>query len=90
MQYCIDLPMKMELIEGSETSAINTQTSGKHLQYCIDLPMKMEPIEGSETSAISTETSGKHPKENILRIKHGESLKSRTATRFSGELAVRI
>jgi hypothetical protein len=43
---------------------------------CIDLPMKMEPIEGSETSDISTQTPKKHPKENILHIKHGESLKS--------------
>jgi hypothetical protein len=30
MQYCIDLPMKMEPIEGFETSAIITQTPGKH------------------------------------------------------------
>jgi hypothetical protein len=37
----------------------------------------MEPIERSETSAISNQTPGKHPKENILHIKHGESLKSR-------------
>jgi hypothetical protein len=43
----------------------------------IDLPLKMEPIECSETSAISTQTPGKHPKENILHLKHGESLKSR-------------
>jgi hypothetical protein len=35
-------------------------------------------IEGSETSAISNQTPGKHPKENILYIKHGESLKSRS------------
>jgi hypothetical protein len=28
--YCIDLPKKMEPIEGSETSAISTQTPGKH------------------------------------------------------------
>jgi hypothetical protein len=40
----------------------------------------MEPIECSETSAISTQTPGKYPKENILHIKHGESLKSRTVT----------
>ena len=38
---------------------------------------KMEPIEGSETSAIKTKTPGNYPKENILRIEHGESLKSR-------------
>jgi hypothetical protein len=38
----------------------------------------MEPIEGSETSAISTHAPGKHQKENILHIKHGESLKSRS------------
>jgi hypothetical protein len=37
----------------------------------------MELIEGSETSAISNQTPGKHPKENILHVKHGESLKSR-------------
>jgi hypothetical protein len=37
--------------------------------------MNMDLIEGSETSAISTQTPGKHPKENILHIKHGESLK---------------
>jgi len=39
--------------------------------------MKMEPIEGSETSAIRTKTPGNYPKENILHIQHGESLKSR-------------
>jgi hypothetical protein len=48
--------------------------------------MKMEPIEGSETSAISNQTPGKHPKQNILHIKHGESLKSRTAQHVSGIL----
>jgi hypothetical protein len=37
----------------------------------------MELIEGSETSAIRNQTPGKHPKENILHVKHGESLKSR-------------
>jgi hypothetical protein len=37
----------------------------------------MELTEGSETSAISNQTPGKHPKENILHVKHGESLKSR-------------
>jgi hypothetical protein len=45
--------------------------------YCIDLPTKIETIQASETSAMSTQTPGKHPKENILHIKHGESLKSR-------------
>jgi hypothetical protein len=44
---------------------------------CILLLKKMELIEGSETSAISNQTPGKHPKENILHVKHGESLKSR-------------
>ena len=39
--------------------------------------MKMELIEGSETSAIRTQTPGNYPKENILHIEHGESLKSR-------------
>jgi len=38
--------------------------------------MKMELIEGSETSAISTVTPGNY-KKNMLRIEHGESLKSR-------------
>jgi hypothetical protein len=42
--------------------------------------MKMEPIEGSETSAIRTKTPGNYPKENILHIEHGESLKSRIIT----------
>ena len=42
--------------------------------------MKMEPMEGSETSAIRTKTPGNYPKENILHIEHGESLKSRTDT----------
>jgi hypothetical protein len=32
--------------------------------------------------AISNQTPGKHPKENILRVKHGESLKSRMCTRL--------
>jgi len=39
--------------------------------------MKMELIEGSETSAISNVTPGNYPKENILHIEQGESLKSR-------------
>jgi len=39
--------------------------------------MKMELIEGSETSAIRTQTPGNYPKENMLHIEHGESLKSR-------------
>jgi hypothetical protein len=42
----------------------------------------MEMIEGSETSAISNQTQGKHPKENILHVKHGESLKSRRVSVF--------
>ena len=37
--------------------------------------MKMELIEGSETSDIRTKTPGNYPKENILHIEHGESLK---------------
>jgi len=41
------------------------------------ISMKMELIEGSETSAISIVTPGNYPKENILHIEHGESLKSR-------------
>jgi hypothetical protein len=45
--------------------------------YFIDLSLKMEPIQCTETSAISTQTPGKHPKENILHLTHGESLKSR-------------
>jgi len=32
---------------------------------------------GSETSAIRIQTPGNYPKENILHIEHGESLKSR-------------
>ena len=47
------------------------------LSYFIHLPMKKELIEGSETSAIRTQTPGNYPKENILHIEHGESLKSR-------------
>ena len=39
--------------------------------------MKMELIDGSETSAIRTQTPENYPKENILHIEHGESLKSR-------------
>jgi len=38
--------------------------------------MKMELIEGSETSAIRTQTPGNYPKENMLHIEHGGSLKS--------------
>jgi len=89
----IHLPLKMEPIEGSETSAFRTQTPGKYpkenvLQewihrtshpqsFFIHLSMKMEPIEGSETSAFRTQTPGNYPKENILHKEHGESLKSR-------------
>jgi len=47
------------------------------MKYFIHLPMKMELIEGSETSAIRTQTPGNYPKENILHIERGESLKSR-------------
>jgi len=39
--------------------------------------LKMEPIESSETSAIRNQTPGNYPKESIIHIKHGESLKSR-------------
>jgi hypothetical protein len=39
--------------------------------------MKMEPIESSETSAFKTKKPGNYPKENILNIEHGESLKPR-------------
>jgi len=39
--------------------------------------MKMELIEGSETLAIRTQMPGNYPKENILHIEHGKSLKSR-------------
>jgi len=39
--------------------------------------MKIEPIEDFETSAIRTKTPGNYPKEIILHIEHGESLKSR-------------
>jgi p-aminobenzoyl-glutamate transporter AbgT len=42
----------------------------------------MEPIEGSETSAIRSKTPGNYPKENILHIEHGESLKSRNIAVF--------
>jgi len=44
--------------------------------------MKMEPIEGSETSAIRTKSPGNYPKENILHIEHGESLKSRILSKY--------
>ena len=47
------------------------------LTFFIHLPMKMEPIRSSETSAIKTQTSGNYPKRNILKWKHGESLKTR-------------
>ena len=40
----------------------------------------MELIEGSEMSAIVTQTPGNYPKENILHIEQGESLKSRIFT----------
>jgi hypothetical protein len=47
------------------------------MKYFINLPLKMEPVECSETSAITTQTPGQHPKENILHLTHGKSLKSR-------------
>jgi hypothetical protein len=46
---------------------------------------RMEPIEGSETSAIRTKTPGNYPKENILHIEHGESLKSSIFIMFRNE-----
>ena len=55
---------------------VGTQQVVEVLHF-IHLPMKMELIEGSETSAIRTQTPGNYPKENILHIEHGESLKSR-------------
>jgi len=48
------------------------------MKYFIHLPMKMELTEGSETSDIRTQKPGNYPKENILHIEQGESLKSRT------------
>jgi hypothetical protein len=54
-----------------------TPTNSRHQRNFIDLPLKMGPIQCSETSAISTQTPGKHPKENILYLTQGESLKSR-------------
>jgi hypothetical protein len=42
----------------------------------------MELIEVSETSAISNQMPWKHPKENLLHVKHGESLKSRIRSLF--------
>jgi len=62
-EYFIHLPMKMEPIVSSETSAIRTQN-----EYFIHLPMKMEPIVSSETSAIRTQTPGNYPKRNKLEI----------------------
>ena len=46
-------------------------------------PLKMEPIEGSETSAYNNQTPGKHPKEYIIEIKQGESLKSSVLSRLT-------
>ena len=55
-----------------------------HSTY-IDLPMKMEQTECSETSAYKLQTPGNYPKESIQHIEHGESLKSRTVTKFHNE-----
>jgi len=49
--------------------------------------MKMELIEGSETTDIRTQTPGNYPNENILHIKHGESLKSRIINIFNRKLS---
>jgi len=46
------------------------------MKYFIHLPMKMELTVSSETSAIRTQTPGNDPKRNILRLEHGESLKT--------------
>jgi hypothetical protein len=54
----------------------NRLWKGEAYIFSIYLPMKMESVEGSETSGIRTKTPGKYPKENILHIEHGESLKS--------------
>jgi hypothetical protein len=48
--------------------------------------MKMEPIESSETSATNTQTPGIYRKESILRLEHGESLKSRIQVHCQYEL----
>jgi len=88
--------MKMDLIEGSETSAIINQTPGNYpkenLLYSVHGEslksyftlqlMKMDLIEGSETSAIINQTPGNYPKENLLYSVHGESLKPRICIRF--------
>jgi hypothetical protein len=50
----------------------------------------MELIEGTETSAISNQTPGKHPKENILHVNHGESLKSRIKMLLTDILVVKM
>jgi len=57
------------------------------VRYFIHLPMKMELIEGSETSAIRTQTAGNYPKENILHIEHGESLKIKKRANVSVRMA---
>jgi len=48
----------------------------------------MELIEDSETSDIRTQTPGNYPKENILHIEQGESLKSRMRITDFREVAV--
>jgi len=65
------------LIADVSEPSISSIFIGRWMKYFIHLPMRMELIEGSETSAIRTQTPGNYPKENILHIEHGESLKSR-------------
>jgi len=50
--------------------------------------MKMELIEDSKTSAIRTQTLGIYPKEIILHIEQGESLKSRRSVVFGTSLCI--
>jgi hypothetical protein len=73
------------LIADVSESSIGSIFLGSSMQYdsgCVEMPKKLEQIEGSETSAINNQTPGKYPKETILHVKHGESLKSRTFYRI--------
>ena len=59
------------------------------LTFFIHLHMKMEPIRISETSAIKIQTPGNYPKRNILQLKNGESLKTRTFKCFFNRVGLR-
>jgi hypothetical protein len=69
---------------------VYTPTFTKPSSFRTHLPAYEDGTECSETSAFKTQTPGNYPNEIIQHSKHGESLKSKTATFIYELVAARI